>query len=923
VSPIGRTRRRPARRVIVIGAIACALALAGFASTAAAAEPPNQNDPCSTAGRNTCGTTGVGSYERYRYGLRWFGDYRGAVKGAGPTFCIDLRFWYPQASYKFKEISSEGLKNRDGAGVSAEKQRRMAYALWNYGRSSNPNQQAAVMLYVHSLMGDGAPGEVDSSAIGPAVQELYAKIARESTRLHGPYRIDADIPGGLKVGKPATGTVKLIAASGAPVPGVVISLEAKGANGVPARVRTDAKGVASVTFTPTAADGVSIEARSESIASTLPRIFTPTTAAAARNGQRLAAAASQRVSATATQVSSKATISISTTAFPAKVLVGQANRDRVRISGLPEGRKTTITSLIHGPFRTKAEIRCDAAPAVTNTFTVSKSGTVGTPVARMTKPGWYTYQLVIAGDEDFAAVTTPCGIPAETFLVQRQPKVTTAVSAQLTRPGTAITDTVIVEGLVDERATVNAFLYGPFATREAIRCDTPPIWSGTIDAQGDGTYVTQPFTLTVGGYYTYRETIDASDFVRSTETACGEAAETTIAVGAPTITTLVSAQQTTPGSQITDQARITGLGALAATVNVELWGPFPTREAISCVGTPYWTGTFPANGDGTYTTAPVTLDRAGYYTYRESILATEAFDGVQTACGEAAETTVAIGAPAVTTIVSDDVVRAGTRIFDRIKVTGLGKTPVDIEVELFGPFATRAAMRCTGAPFWKGTVKAAGDGTVRSPTVAVPKVGFYTYRERIEGSGVVTGTQTECGLTEETSLVAPAINTGRASTTAGRHRELQAGVSRPTRVRVATLGIDAPVASVGIDLAKGELDVPVNIARTGWWRDGAAPGDGAGAVLIGGHVDSARSGPGAFFKLKDATSRDRVQVVTADGRTRTYRVVSVRRMVKSALPNDVYSLKGRARLVLVTCGGTFDPASGHYRDNVVVTAVPV
>lgn len=921
MSPIGRTRR-PARRITVIGAIVCALALAGFASSASAAEPPNQNDPCSTAGRNTCGTTGVGSYERYRYGLRWFGDYRGAVKGAGPTFCIDLRFWYPQASYKYKEISSEGLKNRDGAGVSAEKQRRMAYALWNYGRSSNPNQQAAVMLYVHALMGDGAPGEVDPSAIGPAVQELYGRISRESARLHGPYRIDADIPGGLKVGRKATGTVKLIAASGAPVPGVVISLESKGASGVPARVRTDATGVARVTFTPTAADGVSIEARSESIASTLPRVFTPTTAAAARNGQRLAAPASQRVSATATQVSSKATVSISTTAFPAKVLVGQANRDRVRISGLPEGRKTTITSLIHGPFRSKAEIRCDAAPAVTNTFTVSKSGTVGTPVARMSKPGWYTYQVVIAGDEDFAPVTTPCGIPAETFLVQRQPKVTTQVSALLTRPGSAVTDTVVVEGLGDERATVNAFLYGPFATREAIRCDIPPIWSGTIDANGDGTYVTGPFTPTVAGYYSYRESIDASDFVRSTETACAEVAETTIAVGSPAITTLVSTPQTAPGAQITDEVRITGLGALAATVNVELWGPYPTREAISCVGTPYWTGTFPANGDGTYTTAPVTLDQAGYYTYRESILATEAFDGVQTACGEVTETTVAIGAAKVTTVASSEVVRAGARISDRITVSGVGKTPVDVDVELFGPFATRGAMRCTGTPFWKGIVKAKGDGTVRSPAVAVTKVGFYTYRVGIEGSGVVTGTRAECGITEETSLVAPAINTGGRDAV-GTHRELQAGVSRPTRIRVPTLGIDAPVASVGIDLAKGELDVPANIARTGWWRDGAAPGAGKGAVLIGGHVDSARSGPGAFVGLRDATSRDRVQVVSADGRTRTYRVVSVRRMAKPALPTDVFSLKGRARLVLVTCGGAFDPAEGSYRDNVVVTAVPV
>ncbi len=73
---------------------------------------------------------------------------------------------------------------------------------------------------------------------------------------------------------------------------------------------------------------------------------------------------------------------------------------------------------------------------------------------------------------------------------------------------------------------------------------------------------------------------------------------------------------------------MTGLGTLAATVNVELWGPFPTREAIRCEGTPFWTGTFAANGDGTYTTAPRHARRAGYYTYRESIAATEAHDAV-------------------------------------------------------------------------------------------------------------------------------------------------------------------------------------------------------------------------------------------------------------------------------------------------------
>src|SRR4051812_15927110 len=128
------------------------LFLAG-AGVAQAGEPPNQNDPCSRAGRDSCGTTGKGSYRNYRYGVRWFGDYRGAVEGVrGGTFCIDLRFWYPSKDFDYKERSADGLKNKDGKVVSEASLRRMNRALWTYGRSDNATQQAAVMVYVHRLM---------------------------------------------------------------------------------------------------------------------------------------------------------------------------------------------------------------------------------------------------------------------------------------------------------------------------------------------------------------------------------------------------------------------------------------------------------------------------------------------------------------------------------------------------------------------------------------------------------------------------------------------------------------------------------------------------------------------------------------------------------------------------------------------------
>ena len=141
------------------------------------------------------------------------------------------------------------------------------------------------------------------------------------------------------------------------------------------------------------------------------------------------------------------------------------------------------------------------------------------------------------------------------------------------------------------------------------------------------------------------------------------------------------------------------------------------------------------------------------------------------------------------------------------------------------------------------------------------------------------------------------------------------------RVELASLGIDAPVSPVGIDLKAGALGVGPNIHRTGWWKDGALPGDPKGAVLIAGHVDSAKAGAGAFHDLHLAKKGERVKVHTASGRTVTYRVVSVHEYRKDALPADIYSLKGRARLVLVTCGGPFIPSKGHYRDNIVVTAV--
>ena len=120
----------------------------------------------SHAGRNVCGTLGVGYYKQYRYGIRWFGDFRGAVPGVAHTFCIDLGFWYPSAKYRYEAQPASTLRSRNGRPVSSEDRAKMTYAAWTFGRSTDADQQAAVMLYVHSLMHDARPGETPGARRG-------------------------------------------------------------------------------------------------------------------------------------------------------------------------------------------------------------------------------------------------------------------------------------------------------------------------------------------------------------------------------------------------------------------------------------------------------------------------------------------------------------------------------------------------------------------------------------------------------------------------------------------------------------------------------------------------------------------------------------------------------------------------------------
>ena len=143
----------------------------------------------------------------------------------------------------------------------------------------------------------------------------------------------------------------------------------------------------------------------------------------------------------------------------------------------------------------------------------------------------------------------------------------------------------------------------------------------------------------------------------------------------------------------------------------------------------------------------------------------------------------------------------------------------------------------------------------------------------------------------------------------------------PDRVTIPALGVDAPVVPVGV-AADGALGIPTRPSVVGWWAGGSSPGRSGGATVLVGHVDSAATGPGALFRL-EAIRPGAVVTVAAAGRTWRYVVQAVRAYPKATLPAaSVFGQEVAPRLVIVTCGGPFDAATGHYLDNIVVWAVP-
>ncbi len=143
-------------------------------------------------------------------------------------------------------------------------------------------------------------------------------------------------------------------------------------------------------------------------------------------------------------------------------------------------------------------------------------------------------------------------------------------------------------------------------------------------------------------------------------------------------------------------------------------------------------------------------------------------------------------------------------------------------------------------------------------------------------------------------------------------------VPAPSSVVIPSIGVQSRLIKLGLN-ADRSLQVPRTYSLAGWYTKGAVPGEVGPAVIVG-HYDSV-DGPAVFYQLSQLRSGQSVQVRRADGSIATFLVDRVERFSKGKFPTDeVYGRVNRPELRLITCGGSFNYSTRHYRDNIVVFA---
>lgn len=169
------------------------------------------------------------------------------------------------------------------------------------------------------------------------------------------------------------------------------------------------------------------------------------------------------------------------------------------------------------------------------------------------------------------------------------------------------------------------------------------------------------------------------------------------------------------------------------------------------------------------------------------------------------------------------------------------------------------------------------------------------------------------GEGDSTRLVAPAQSVANPSA--------HVSADAPVRIVIPRAGVNAAVVPLG-ETDGGAMATPSTPTEVGWWQYGVAPGQ-RGSAVLGGHLDFHDYGAAVFWNLNKLRPGDEVDVTNASGVTLRFvvRESAVYQENDASVIDRIFRQQDAARLNLITCAGTFNPATRDYDKRLVVYTV--
>ncbi|MEU8003823.1 choice-of-anchor A family protein [Catellatospora sp. NPDC049111] len=209
------------------------------------------------------------------------------------------------------------------------------------------------------------------------------------------------------------------------------------------------------------------------------------------------------------------TPTLSTDASDDITLGGQVND--VATLGGGQNPTGTITFDLYGPN----DADCTGDPVFTSTVPVTGAGTYPSGRFPPTQPGTYRWIASYSGDENNAGVTLSCNAPNELVVVRAEGPVTptlTTVASRDTYVGKEIFDTATLAGGAAPTGSITFELYGPGDKT----CSRTPVFTTTVDVDGNGRYRSDAFRPRVPGTYQWVASYSGDDGNEAVRTSCDD-----------------------------------------------------------------------------------------------------------------------------------------------------------------------------------------------------------------------------------------------------------------------------------------------------------------------------------------------------------------------------------------------------------------